>query len=87
MFIFNLLMKFLAPLLLALIHSSCAQWAVKSMEGLIMAYSRLKILLCFTVCFAMKFAPLLLDISEDGKAFAMGSHGNKKKKIFQQSSR
>ncbi len=73
-------MKFLAFLLHVSINSSCAQWAVKSMEGLIMTYSRLKILLCFTVCFTMMFAPLLLDISEDGKAFAMGSHGNKKKK-------
>ena len=45
---------------------------VKIIGGVNMLYSKLKILFCLTVCLTILFAPFLLEISQDGKAYAMG---------------
>ena len=44
-----------------------------------MRYSKLGIVLCLAVCLALLFAPFLLEISPDGKAYASGSSKNQKK--------
>jgi len=43
--------------------------------GVNMLYSKLKILFCLTVCLTILFAPFLLEISPDGKAYALGFLG------------
>ena len=45
-----------------------------------MLNSKLKILFCLTVCFAVLLVPILLEISPDGKAFASGSSKGQKSK-------
>ncbi len=42
-----------------------------------MTHSKLKILFCLTVSLMFLFAPFLLEISPDGKAYAMGFLGKK----------
>ena len=39
--------------------------------------SRLRFLFCLTMCLAVLFAPFLVGVSLDGKAYAMGSLGKK----------
>jgi hypothetical protein len=43
-----------------------------------MAHSKLKILFCLTIGFTLLFAPILLEISPDGKAYAGSSRSNNK---------
>ena len=48
-----------------------------------MSYSKLKIFLCLSVCLLFLFGPFLLEIAQDGKAYAGGSSkGNKKSSNF-----
>ena len=44
-----------------------------------MLYSKLKLLFFITMSLMLLFAPFLLDISPDGKTYAMGSSGSKPK--------
>lgn len=46
--------------------------------GVNMLYSKLKILFCLTVCLSILFAPFLLEISQDGKAYAFSSRSHNK---------
>ncbi len=43
-----------------------------------MGYSKLSIVLCLTVCLMFLFAPFLLEISQDGKAYAFSSRSHNK---------
>lgn len=43
-----------------------------------MLHSRLKILFCLTVCLTVMFAPILLEISQDGKTYAFTSKSHNK---------
>jgi hypothetical protein len=43
--------------------------------GVVMLYSKSKILFLAAVGFALLFAPFALEISPDGKAYALGSSG------------
>ena len=44
-----------------------------------MLTSKLKMLFCLTACLTVLFAPLLLEISQDGKVYAFSSSSNNKK--------
>lgn len=43
-----------------------------------MTCSKLKIVSCLTVCLTVLFAPLLLEIFQDGKTYAFSSRSNNK---------
>ena len=43
-----------------------------------MTHSKLKILFCLTVCLTVLFAPILLEIPQDGKTYAFTSRSHNK---------
>ena len=43
-----------------------------------MLYSKFKILFCLTVCLTVLFAPILLEIPQDGKTYAFTSRSHNK---------